>query len=161
MTAARPVHEVDDGESAAEHAPAPALVLVESPTRDREASIRRLQAMIAILVFPAAVVLTVIAIRLPADGRATRRPPVELIGGPPGLADRLSASGLTVELVPIVPAARNSVAATTSIVYYHGADRAAAENVRDALGRGTIEYRPTLGTTHGITVVAGKDVDQG
>ena len=110
------------------------------------------------LVFPAAVVLTVIAIRLPADGSAVGRAPVELIGGPVGLADRLSAAGLTVELGPTTD---NSVAPTTAIVYYHGADRAIAIRVRDALGRGSIEYRPTLGTTHGITVVAGKDVDQG
>ena len=157
MTAAVPASASDEVGEPSQASPGPRhLVLVESPPAT--GAVRRIQALIALLVLPASVVLTVIAIRLPADADAAARPAVELVGAPVSVADRLSASGFTVRPAGGAEAgARNSDGSAVSIVYYRDSDLATARRVHQALGRGTMVYRPMLHQGHDVTVVVGKD----
>jgi len=159
MTAAVPAHTPDDADVDAEAttaaAPVPHLVLLDPPER---APLRRIQVLLALMVLPAAVVLTVIAIGLPSDSRLSR-PAVELVGSSSYAADRLSASGFDVGPSLGAGSAGNSAAAATAIVYYRAADLALARRVRRSLGRGSILFRPASLSGHDVTVVVGKDLD--
>lgn len=160
MTAALPAHVPDDADhTGAKTDEAPRLVLVPAP-RPATDPLRRMQGLIALLILPAAVVLTVVAIRLPVDGGPANRPVVELVGAPPVVADRLSASGFVVRDESVVEVdGVNSSVSDPAIVYYRDSDRPLARRVRQALGRGTMVYRPMLHQGHDVTVVVGKDAE--
>lgn len=132
---------------------------------------RRVEAALVLLAFPIATALTALLVTSPAAGsRGARRPPpaavaassprVSLRGGEPidtfGLADELGARGY--EVVAVDPH-DNSVGAITEVVYYERADRAAAEELRNLLGMGTIRREQVFSPGSDLTIHIGKDLN--
>ena len=130
---------------------------------------RRVEAALVLLVFPLATALTIVAITSPAAGshdevEAAAFPSpagaqVTIRGGEAlaafGLADRLGASGY--DVVSVGPD-ENSFGATTEVVYYERADRAAAEQLRNLLGVGTIHREQVFSSGSDLTIHIGKDL---
>lgn len=130
---------------------------------------RRVEAALVLLVFPLATALTVVAITSPAAGshdevEAAALPSpagarVTIRGGDAlaafGLADRLGASGY--DVVSVGPDEK-SFGATTEVAYYERADRAAAEQLRNLLGMGTIRREQVFSSGSDLTIHIGKDL---
>lgn len=121
----------------------------------------------------AAVVATVVLVAAPASSSsgAAGGPPalpvlpaglrVEVRGGEPmlayGVADRLAATGASVEAV-VPESDRGAGAASTMIVYYDLRSMGAADAVRSLLGRGTLRRQQVFEPDVDVTIVLGKDL---
>ena len=126
---------------------------------------RRFEAALALLAFPVAVGLTVLAITTPAAGSRRAEPVgaaaarVSVLGGDAvpafGLADRLVERGF--DVVAVGPD-ENSVGSTTEVVYYERSHRDDAERLRDILGVGTIRREQVFSPSADLTILIGKDL---
>lgn len=122
---------------------------------------RRVEAAAALLAFPVAVVLTVVAIS-PQSSQASARvdttPTVTVTGAEPiavfAVADRLAGEGYD---VLSAGASDNSFPGATVVVYYERRHLAAATRLRDLLGEGTIRREQVLAPSSTLTVILGKD----
>lgn len=139
---------------------------------------RRIQALFALLILPAAVALTVIAIGLPTDTTVSPNLPpasvtsplaaltrgvgdaqlrVEVVAGDRALATLLEQAGLSVERT-VTPAAGTAGSARTMIVYYDEQRRGQALEVKRILGAGSVLRAPALNSAVDLTIFVGRDL---
>lgn len=130
--------------------------------------------MLALLVLPIAVALTIVAITLPVDSPPVPRLPsasgtsgvvaqsratgtvalrIKTFGATTADLAELDATGLLVLANEPVSGGRSPV----KVVYYDPARREAAQEVQGLLGRGTLVYEPVSTPESDITIMFGKD----
>jgi hypothetical protein len=126
-----------------------------------------MEAGAVLFAFPLAVAMTVVAISAPARSRpaqpygeaATTSASVAISGADPvptfALADRLAASGYD---VVSVEASRNSLSASTVVVYYERDRQTSASRLRELLGVGTIRLDQVFQPGSDLMILLGKDL---
>jgi hypothetical protein len=171
VLSAQPEH--DDAESAVETAPAaqPHLVVLAGG-KDAGRQVRRGQIVLALLILPLAVGLTVVAITLPPDHPPAPRLPAA--SSTPGVVAASRATGPGSLRIATVGASAQDLAdleqtgvlvlangepdsgrhPSVRVLYYDQARREAAREVQRLLGRGTLSFEPAaVAPASDITII--------